>query len=155
MADSEQTAAPLRHSEVLRVQVRPPEVIPEVIHCSQEKPEVSSVAGGQKTGNVLEDEPCGLKSRNNSQGDERQVAARIIQSEASAGDGERLTGRSEDEDIRPSNSEGAFAEVIGGYVSQIHRQRMALGHDRRRELLDLGVPDPIPLGHGDFWSPDA
>jgi hypothetical protein len=86
ISDSEDALPPLRHAEVLRVKHCPCERIPEFIHRSQEKPEVSSIGGRQKTGNILEDEPTGLKSRNNSEGDEGHVATRIIQSETFSSD---------------------------------------------------------------------
>jgi hypothetical protein len=85
-SDSEETVAPLRQSTVLRVQACPCERIPEFIHRSQEKPEGSSVVEGEQAWNVLEDEPTWPKLSNKTKGDEGQVAARVIQSEALSGD---------------------------------------------------------------------
>jgi hypothetical protein len=124
ISDKEQTVAPLRQSEVLRVQACPRAKIPEFIHRSQEKPDVSSLGGRQESGNILKDEPTGFKSSNNSQGDEGQVAARVIQAETLSCDAVGLAGASKDENIGICDASCFFREAIGGHIPEVDRMRV-------------------------------
>jgi hypothetical protein len=151
-SDKEQALAPLRQPEKLCVQTCPRTSIPEFIHCSQEKAPISSFVGGQETGNVLEDEPTGFKSSNNSQGDEGQVAARVIQSEAAACDAKRLTGASENKDVWPSSFFRPFDEPLAIDVPQIGGLWVVMRHHGVRKLLYLGMPKPVPVRHCYLWS---
>jgi hypothetical protein len=128
MADSEDAAPPLRHSEVLSVQDCPRQSTPEFSHGLEEESPVLGCATGEQARDVLEDEPSGAKSAKNSKSDQRQVTARIIQSEALASDGEGLAGTSEDDDVGSSHSHGSHTEVVGTHVSKVHGFRMALAH---------------------------
>lgn len=154
MSDSEHALAPLRHAEVLCVQHCPRERIPDLIHCSQEKPKVSSFGGRQEAGHVLEDEPTGCKSSNNSQGDEGQVAARVIQAKTFSGDAVGLAGASENKNVWPGDGSGARREVIGGHVSKVDRMRVPSREHCCGKLLDLGGPRPTPIRHRRLWRAD-
>lgn len=101
ISDNEHTASPLGNgsgkaacSDVLSVQhsVGPP--IPEFAQAPEEGTKVPSFARRQDAGHVLPNHPLGPVAVNQSQIDEGQVAARIVQSLSKPGDAEGLAGGS-------------------------------------------------------------
>jgi len=147
ISDNEHTASPLGNgtgkaacSDVLSVQhsVGPP--IPEFAQAPEEGTKVPSAARRQDAGDVLPNHPLGPVAVNQSQIDEGQVAARIVQSFSKPGDAEGLAGGSTNEKIdsciRPFLKTGHVAPVRDAWVM--------MGENRRWERLDLAESDGAP-----------
>ena len=64
MSDKKQTAAPLGHSEELRVQYSPCETIPEFIHLSEQLSESVHILACERSRYVLPQKPARTKLLN-------------------------------------------------------------------------------------------
>ena len=146
MEDSEDAAAPLRNSGILSVSNPVASKIPALLNEGEEGGEVTvfvtinhpfvwpegsctnsickrtlclcaSGSRRQEAGDILENHPAGPQSVNNAKGDESQVATRAIHPNSPAGDAKVLAGRSENNDVWPSDLERSFDEVLGIDVS--------------------------------------
>lgn len=99
MSDKEDATASLGHSEVLSVQHSVGEAIPELSHRPEDGTKVPSTVRRQRTWDVFPEDPAGLRSLSQLDKPQRQVATRVLKSEAESGDGEGLAGCSAHEKV--------------------------------------------------------
>jgi hypothetical protein len=92
MSDNEHSAASLGNSEESRVQHSPGHAIPELGQRRENDGEISSAVGRQESGNVLNEEPAGLKSVCDSCELEEEAGVGSVESGSLAGDGQVLAG---------------------------------------------------------------
>jgi hypothetical protein len=99
MSDNEDSTAPLGNSEVSRVQHSPANAIPELGQRREKDGEISSTERGKKSGYVLNEEPAGAKSVNDSYELEEEGGSLTGESCSPAGDREVLAGEASAEEV--------------------------------------------------------
>ena len=86
---------------------------------------------------------------------EGEIAAVAGHASAEACNAEILARRATDEQVERAERGGALEEVVGRHVAEVRRIGKARGHHCGRELLDLGVPQPIELRPAKLGGADA
>jgi hypothetical protein len=98
-SDDEHSPSALRHSEVAAVENPPRHAVPDVGQRSKQDSEVPTAVRGEQSGYVLEKNPAGSNSVNDSDGVEEQAASLAVESGASSGDADVLAGEAATDQI--------------------------------------------------------
>jgi hypothetical protein len=92
MSDNVDTAAPLGHSEVLRVEYPPRQAVPDVGQRIHDDSEIVAFSGSKEPWNVLDEEPRRAERRRDAAELEEESAALAPESSPLASDREVLAG---------------------------------------------------------------
>jgi hypothetical protein len=142
MRDNEDSTPSLRDSEVLSVQDSEGPPIPEFAQRPEEGSKIPSSVRRQDTGDVFPDQPRDSETLCQSEVDEHEVSARVVESFAESRDREGLTGGAAHENVNC-----AWLNVpllVLGHVPVVLDAGEAVREDRRRERLDFGKADRRP-----------
>jgi hypothetical protein len=145
MSDNEDATAALGHSEELSVQNPVSEPVPEFNQRPEQGSKRPSVVDRQDAGDVFPHDPAGVQALSQSEKFQREVATRVIQSEALAGDREGLAGGTSDEKVNGICSDAPEPVAPDRReVAKITNLRKTMGEHGPRERVDFRVPGRAP-----------
>ena len=152
-SDNEDATAALGNSEELSVKNSVRDPIPEFPQDPEDGSKRPPSIDRQQAGDVLEDNPSGKNSANNSKAFKRDVATRVIHPRPESCDGKGLAGTPENKDI------WSF-KAVAPYLCDIPEVRglgVMMRQYGRRERLDLRTPQAFPSKgfRRNLWCADA
>lgn len=114
-SEDEHAPSALRHSEETAVENPPSHAVPEVGQRSNNDSEVPTAVRGEQPGYVLEENPSGSNSVDDSDGLEEQAGSLPGEPGSSSGDGDVLAGS------REASADEVDVEASGGITSLCSR----------------------------------